>query len=131
MQTIRLWTCGRVLDHHHVLALRAAVAQFGDRGGGVFEQPLFVGRIGPGAGHHSRAVARADFVLVVIHQGVERGAVHQPFFDQQGFERFHAQREVGGDSLMVVIVMVVRHGGLLMNIQRRADQSTQTQSRLC
>jgi len=51
---------GRVLDHDHVLALRPANAEFGDRRGRVLHQPGLVGWISPGTCHDLRAVTRSD-----------------------------------------------------------------------
>src|SRR5207245_7788824 len=88
--------------------------------GSVSEQPLLVGRIGPGPRHHLGAVARPHLVLVGVHQRVERGPVHQAFFDQQRFERLHAQGLVGGNRLVrVIVVMVVVVAGALGEALRR------------
>ena len=36
---------GRVLDHHHVLALAAGIVELGDGRGRVLQQPRVIGRI--------------------------------------------------------------------------------------
>jgi hypothetical protein len=41
-----------------------------------------------------RAIARANLVLVGVDQRIQRRTVHQALFDEQRFERFHAQGEI-------------------------------------
>ena len=100
MQTTRLCTCGRILDHHHVLALLAAETEFRDRLVGVRQQALLVGGINPGPRHHLRAVARANLVLVGVDQRVERGPIDQSLFDEQRFQRLHSQGHVRRNCLV-------------------------------
>jgi opacity protein-like surface antigen len=57
-----------------VLALLASIAKLGNGGGGVSEQALFEGGIGPGFRDYARAVPRTDLVLVGIDQSIERRA---------------------------------------------------------
>ena len=59
---------GRVLDHDHVLALRAGVAELGDRGGGVRAAAAPCRRDRSRRARRPGAVARPDLVLV----GVDR-----------------------------------------------------------
>jgi hypothetical protein len=73
----------RILQHHHVFALKAAEAQFGDGLAAVFQQALFVGRIGPGMRHHLGAVARTDALLEQLDNLVDSSRVDQTLFDQQ------------------------------------------------
>ena len=80
MQTTRLWTVGRVLHRDHVLALATGDIQLGDRRRGVVDQPGVIGRIVPGLGDHSRAVAGADLVLIGLDDRVEGGGVDQALF---------------------------------------------------
>ena len=89
----------RVLDHDHVLALAAGIAELGDGGGGVGQQAGFVGGIGPGPRDHAGAVPGADLVFVVFDDGVQRGRIDKALFDQQGFERLDPQRESPGTVL--------------------------------
>ena len=107
MQTDEVVHFARVLDHPHVLALAAAVAQGSDRRGGVAQQPFPEGRIAPGAGHHPRAVLRSDPVLIGVDQLVESGRIDQPLLDQQQLERLDAQRHVRGRLGVVMGVMLV------------------------
>src|SRR5665213_4147333 len=47
-----------------VLGLAAGIADLGDGGRRVFQEPRAIGRIGPGLGDDAGAVARADFLLI-------------------------------------------------------------------
>ena len=110
----------RVFEHDHVFALAARVAELGDRGGGVGKQARLVGGIHPRAGDDAGAVARTDLCLVGVDNGVERGGIDEALFDQQRFERFDAQGDIGGDGLVVVVVIVgstiVAHGSDLLTV---------------
>src|SRR5262249_36878135 len=97
---------GRVLDDDHVLALHPTVAKFSDSGVGVSKKTLLVGWVGPGASNDAGAITRADFVLVGVDERIERGAVNQTFLDQERFESFDTEREVGRNGLMIVIMSV-------------------------
>ena len=46
-------------------------------------------------------------MFVGIDQRIERGAIHQAFFHQQRFQRFHAQRGIGRNDGMFVFVFGV------------------------
>jgi hypothetical protein len=64
------------------------------------------------------AVARADPVLEVVDDGVQRRRIHQTLLDHQRFEGLDPQRHVGGRLLAVImivrmVVMVVRHADKL------------------
>ena len=85
-----------------MLALLAAIAKLCDRVIGVRQQTLLVCWIAPGLRDHAGAVARSDLVLERVDERVERVAIHQSFFDQQGFERLHAQRQVRRDCLVLL-----------------------------
>ena len=116
---------GRILDHHHVLALLASVAKLRNGRCGVGQQSLFVGGIGPSTRDDARAVPRADLVLVGVDQGIERRAIDQPFFNQQRFKRLDPQREVGGNGLMAVaMLMVLRLGEIVSTRGARSRQKT-------
>jgi hypothetical protein len=47
-------------------------------------------RIDPGLGDGARAAMRADFVLVGLDDGIERGRLDIAFFGQDGFQRADA-----------------------------------------
>lgn len=98
-QVVHLWS---VLHYHSMFALSAGVAQFGDRGRRVRQQPFLVGGIDPRARNHPRTIPWPDFVLHGVDQRVERGAIHQALFHEQRLERLDAQREIGRDGLMLV-----------------------------
>ena len=75
-----------------------------------FEQPLAIGRIGPGPGDDAGAVARADLLLVGLDQEIERGRIDVAFFGQHRFQRAHAQlgfRQFGMVVIVVVMMVVV------------------------
>ena len=74
---------GTVLHHQRMLTLSAGVAQLGDRGRRILQQPLLVGRIHPCARHDAGAVARAYFVFHRVDQGVERCGINQAFLHQE------------------------------------------------
>ncbi len=82
MQTTRLCSLGGVLDHHHVLASEAAIAEFGDRGSGIGQQALLVRWIDPGSRDDARTVAWADFMLVGVDQRIKGCPLDQPFFNE-------------------------------------------------
>ena len=105
MQTTRLCTLAEFLNHHHVFALHAAIAQFSDGSVGVSHQALFVGRISPRTCHHACAVSGTDLVLVRVNQRIEGHPIHQALFTER-FERFHAQREVRRNRLVLVFVVM-------------------------
>ena len=79
-------------------------------------QPGAIGRIGPGAGHHAGAVARADLGLVGLDQKVERGGIDIALLGQDGFERAHAQFGLGQFRMVVVVMMMVVMAGHLRRI---------------
>jgi hypothetical protein len=81
-----LCTRGGILHYQRVLALRAAVAEFSERGAAIRQQACFVRRIDPGPRHHARAIARADLVLIDINDRVKCRGIDEPFFDEQGFQ---------------------------------------------
>jgi hypothetical protein len=97
----------RVLADHHRLPLLAAVAELGDRGRAVGEQPLAVGRVAPGASDDPRPVLRTDVVDVQVDDGVDRVARHDPLLDQQRLERPRSQLRLARRSRVVVAVLVV------------------------
>src|SRR5690242_19082078 len=90
-----------------MLALAAGVADLGDCGRAVLEQPLLVFRIDPGLGNDEGAVARADLLLVGLDQKVERGGVDIALLGQHGFERANAQLRFRKLGMVVVVVMVM------------------------
>ena len=94
---------GRIEQRHHVLTLSTGKTERRNRGGRILLQPVAVGGIAPGPGHHSCAVVRANPVFVGLDQQVERGRIHQPLVDEQGFKRPHADIQIGEGSLMGMI----------------------------
>jgi hypothetical protein len=97
-----------VLDDDHVFAFGPLEAEFGDGRGAVGEQALLVIRVGPCAGDDLRAVHRAEVVLEVLHDLVERIGVEDSVFDEHRLDRGDA----GFDRRHFGRVMVVgRHRG--------------------
>ena len=90
---------GRVLDHDHVLALRAAEAQLGDRRGAVVEQARLV--LGS---TQARATTRAPFIGPMscsywLDDGVENAGADEALLDQQRPRaRAHAPRPAEGGT---------------------------------
>jgi hypothetical protein len=84
----------RILQHDHVFALEAGEAQFGDSLAAVFQEALFVGRIGPGMRHHFGAVARTDTFLEQFDNLVDGARIDQALFDKERFQRLDAQRRL-------------------------------------
>ena len=111
MQTTRLCDRRRVLHRDHVLALRAAVAELGDGGGGVGQQPCRgrPDRSTPWPRRERRCGARP--CLEMVDDGVERRRIDQPLLDQQQLQRLHPQRDVGWRLLAMFVI--VRHAGNL------------------
>ena len=76
-------------------------------------------RIGPGAGHDARAVARPDARLVRLDDGVERRRIDMALLGQDGFERAHPRlhlgqfRMIGMVVIVMMVVVIVRHGASL------------------
>src|SRR5579871_423830 len=115
----------RVLEHHHMFALRAGrIAQLLDRGGGVVEQALAVGGIGPCAGDHARAVARTDTLLVSVDQRVERLRIDEALLDQQLLERLDPLGRLGERSIVVImaVAMVVSVAHRLRPLRARVRE---------
>jgi hypothetical protein len=79
------------------------IAKFGGGRTRIGEKPLLEFGIDPSARHDARAVARPDFVLVGIDQGIERGRIDQALFDQQRLERHHPQGRVRWQLLVVMV----------------------------
>src|SRR5579885_2973848 len=115
----------RVLEHHHMFALRAGrIAQLLDRGGGVVEQALAVGGIAPCAGDHARAVARTDTLLVSVDQRVERLRIDEALLDQQLLERLDPLGRLGERSIVVImaVAMVVSVAHRLRPLRARVRE---------
>src|SRR5215471_17904817 len=104
---------GSVLHDHHVLTLRASIAELGDRAGSIRQQVTLIIWINPRARDYPRTVARAHFVFVGVYQRIERAAIHQTFVDKEGFESFDPKSQVGGNGLVfvIVLILVVQIGG--------------------
>jgi hypothetical protein len=64
-----------------MLALRAGIAQFADRRGGVGQQARLVSGINPGSRYHPRAVARTNLLFVGIDQRIKGRRIDQTLFD--------------------------------------------------
>ena len=95
-----------VLENDHVLALCPRISEFRDRQTGVRKQPLLVARIDPGTRHDSRAIARSNLVFISVDDGVEGGGIDESFLHEQRFERLRTQRRLGGNDLVIVLVML-------------------------
>jgi hypothetical protein len=127
---VNLWS---VLEHHHLFALVAGEPEFRDRRTGVPEQPLLVRGIDPGAGDDARAVARPDLGFERVDDPVERLSIDEPLFDEQRLERLDAQRRVGRNHLVFVIlvrVTVVRIGRERCGAGRRRLQEISPADRI-
>ena len=107
MQTIMLWTCRRVGDDDHVVALGALEAELGDRRGAVGQQARAVLVVDPRARDDLGAVLRADVVLVELDDGVDRVGGDQAALGEQRLERAGAQLDLRRRTRMVVVVLVV------------------------
>jgi len=97
--------------HHRLILQRASdVAERADRLGGIFQERLLEGRIGPGASDDHGAITRADLGLVGLDDGVERGRVDVALLGQHRLQRPHPQlhlRQFGAMLVVVIVVMVV------------------------
>jgi hypothetical protein len=91
----------------HVFALQAAIAEFGNGGIGVVEQPLLVAGIAPRPGDDARPVAGADPMLVGIDYRIEGGGIDHALFHEERFERPHAKGGIRRKRLMGVIVFAL------------------------
>ena len=107
MHTTMLCSLRRVLQRDDVLALAPGIADLGDRGRRVLEQPRAIGRIGPGLCDDARAVARPDFLFIGLDQQIERGWVDITLFGQHRFQRAHAKLGFGQLRMVMVVMMVV------------------------
>ena len=107
MQTTMLWRFGVFSTATRWSPTRLDVAERGDRLGGVLQQRLLEGGIGPGLGDDARAVARADLGLVGLDDGVERGRVDVALLGQDGLQRAHAQLRLRQLRAVLVVVMMV------------------------
>jgi hypothetical protein len=98
---------GGVGDRDQVVGLGAAEAELGDRLGAVGQQPLAIGRVGPGARHHPGAVARADVALVQLDDRVDGVGGDQALGDQQRLQGAGAQGHlrVGAGVVAVAVVL--------------------------
>jgi hypothetical protein len=102
-----LWIRG-ALDDDHEVAFGPLEAELGDGRGAVGEKTLFKNRIGPCAGHHLRAVHRAEVVLEVLDDLVKGVGVEDALFDEHRLDRGDA----GFDRSQLGGVMVIsRHRG--------------------
>jgi hypothetical protein len=93
-------------DRDQVVGLGAAEAELGDRLGAVGQQPLAVGRVGPGARHHPGAVPRADVALVQLDDRVDGVGGDQALLHQQRLQGTGAQGHLGVGTGVVVAVVV-------------------------
>jgi hypothetical protein len=95
----------------------------------VGKKTLLIGWIGPGACDDTGTIARANLVLVSIHQDVECGPVHQAFLDQQRFERLDSKCWVGGNHLVVVAVIVFLSVSKVLRCRHSGSRQETTSSR--
>ena len=93
----------RVLDRDEVIADAADVTERTHRLGGVIEQELPEGGIGPRLGDNPGAIVRADLGFVGLDNGIERSRIDIAFFGQDGFERPHAQLRLGQFRVMMIV----------------------------
>ena len=98
---------GGVLDGDQVVADPADMPERADRLGGVIQQGLLEGRIGPGFCDDLRAVVRTDFRLIGLDDGIERGRLDIAFLGQDRLERAHAQFGLGQFRMVVIVVMMI------------------------
>ena len=97
----------RVLDSDQMIADPADMTERAHGLGGVIQQGLPEGWIGPGFGDDARAIVRADLRFVGLDDGIERGRLDIALFGQDGLERAHAQFGLGQVRMVVVVVMMV------------------------
>jgi hypothetical protein len=98
----------RVLERDDIFALISLETELLHRARRIGEEPLLVRRIGPRARDDARPVARTDLRLECVDDPIERGAIDEPLVDQQRFQRFDPQRQIGGNDLMTGILVEVR-----------------------
>jgi len=75
------------------------------------------GGIGPGAGHHAGAIARADLLLIGIDQQAERRRIDIALLGQDGLERARTRSSVSRQFRMVVMMIVI----VMMSASWRKD----------
>ena len=102
----------RVLDRDQMVADGAHVAERGDRRGGILQQRLPEGGIGPRPGDDEGAVARADLGLVGLDDGIERRRIDVALLGQDRFQGADAQLRLRQLRAMLVrmVMIVVSHG---------------------
>ena len=83
-----------IFFHGHVRAFQPRKTHLRDGRRAVSQQPGLEVRIGPGPGHYLGTHVGADFVLVVIDDGIQGSLIHQTFFGQQGFQRLYPQLHI-------------------------------------
>lgn len=97
-----------------MLALAATMAKLGDHPVSIGQQSGAEFGIVPGAGDKAGPDLRTNIALIKVDDGVQRGRVDQPFFDQNCLQRLHPKRGFGRQkAVRIVIVMVMRHGVIL------------------
>ena len=107
MHTTMLWRCGVFSTATRWSPTRLTWPSVLDRLGGVLQQGLLEGGIGPGLGDDLRAIVRADLGLVGLDDGVERGRLDIAFFGQDRLERAHAQLGLRQFRMVVIVVVMV------------------------
>ena len=93
-----------------MIADRADMAQRGNRRGGVLQQRLPEGGIGPGPGDDGCAVARADLGLVGLDDGIECRRIDVAFLGQNGFQGTDPALRLRQLRAVLVVRIVVGHG---------------------
>ena len=102
--------------------------------GASLQQPAFVLRVAPGPGDDTGAPLRAYLVGIGLDPGVDGLRVDQPFFDQQGFQRLDAQRLLGRQMAMQMLMDMGNFAGVDLGHRDelrlcRALQSTESKNR--
>jgi hypothetical protein len=111
----------RVLDRDQVIAHPADEPELGNGFAGIVEQAALERRIGPRLGDDPRAIVRADFGLERLDDEVERSGIDVAFFGEHRLHRAHAKLHLGEFRavFVVVVIVIVRHGGNLARTCRR------------
>ncbi len=97
----------RILDRDQMIADPADMPKRAHGLAGVLQQGPLERRIGPGFCDHLRTIVRADFRLVGLDDGVERGRLDIAFLGQNRLERADAQFGFGQVRMVVIVMMVV------------------------
>src|ERR1700722_9716833 len=97
----------RILHGNDIFALPAGVAQLGDRYRSVVHQPSAKLWIVPRPRNYASAIARANFILIVIDQRIKRLRIDITSFRQNALERANAKLSLR-QLRMVAMIIVTR-----------------------